>query len=485
MKRLAAVCAASLLSAPAWAFAPQNCQNTSVGFVPLNDLGAGTHMGAQGGLYPGGANQRPAAHQAAGLAQAAQVVPRDAAGNPDPLGGEIVLLSIGMSNSSNHWARFMPISNADPERNPQLTLVQGAQGGQPANEIVDPNDDYWTFLDDALANAGVTHAQVQVLWMLQAHSGPNDPFPTDAELLRDDLRVIVQLLRDRFPNARLCYLNSRIYAGYATTTLNPEPHAYQQGFSNKWLIQEQIAGAPALEFDPANGPVEAPWLSWGVYSWADGLVPRSDGLTWECSDFQNDGTHPSPQGSTKVANALHAFLKSDPVAQSWYVDAGGPTDPITPYCFGDGSGAPCPCGNFGGPGRGCRNSQVAAGARLAAAGVPSVANDSLVLTAGGMPTPSIVLFFQGLGAPNGGLGVPLGDGLRCAGGQIQRLGTAAVVAGGGNYPGPGQDPISIAGLVPAMGATRYYAAWYRDAGNGFCTPGEFNLSNGVEVSWAP
>lgn len=37
-----------------------NCDQTSVGFVPLLDLGLGTYKGFTGGLYPNGANQPPA-----------------------------------------------------------------------------------------------------------------------------------------------------------------------------------------------------------------------------------------------------------------------------------------------------------------------------------------------------------------------------------------------------------------------------------------
>ena len=44
------------------------CDCTSTNLVPLTELGAGTYMGVEGGLYPGGSNDRPAAHETAGLA---------------------------------------------------------------------------------------------------------------------------------------------------------------------------------------------------------------------------------------------------------------------------------------------------------------------------------------------------------------------------------------------------------------------------------
>ncbi len=39
-----------------------NCGVTAVNFTPLNDLGMGSYLGSQGGLYPNGSNQKPAAH---------------------------------------------------------------------------------------------------------------------------------------------------------------------------------------------------------------------------------------------------------------------------------------------------------------------------------------------------------------------------------------------------------------------------------------
>lgn len=475
---------ALLVAALASTSPAQNCGNTSVGFTPLDELGPGLYQGHAGGLYPGGSNTPPPSHAARGLMAASQVQPLDAAGQPDP-SGEIVLLSIGMSNARNHFQAFMGLSDADPERAAAVTLVQGAIGGQSAEQIADPGAAYWTMVDDRLAQAGVTAAQVQVLWMLEAHAGPSGAFPQDALHLQDDLTTIVRILGQRFPNARLAYLNSRIYAGYATSPLNPEPFAYQGAFAMKWLIEAQINGAPELNPDPLVGPVEAPWLAWGVYAWADGLVPRTDGLTWECADFQNDGTHPSAAGAAKMAALLHAFLRSDPSSAPWYLEAGASPTGI-PYCFGDGSGAACPCGNTGASGHGCANAQRSGGARLVAFGTPRVAEDDLTLGLSGLPSPgTAVLYFQGTQALAGGQGVAFGDGLRCAGGAVERLGVTLAAPDGNLFPNPAASGrLSVLGELPAAGGTRYYSAWYRDTAS-FCTGATWNLSNGVEILWAP
>ena len=63
------------------------------GLIPLMDLGSGTYMGFPGGLYPGGRNVPPPAHQKIAMMRAGLVQPRDASGAPDPY-GFIGMLSI-------------------------------------------------------------------------------------------------------------------------------------------------------------------------------------------------------------------------------------------------------------------------------------------------------------------------------------------------------------------------------------------------------
>src|SRR5689334_4998118 len=101
----------------------------STGMVALPDLGMGTYKGEQGGLYPGGVNTPPAGHLKAGLTLASSVTPLDAEGHAGP-GGKIVLISIGMSNTTMKFQVFQKIAAEDHDLNPKLVLVDGAQGGQ-------------------------------------------------------------------------------------------------------------------------------------------------------------------------------------------------------------------------------------------------------------------------------------------------------------------------------------------------------------------
>jgi hypothetical protein len=298
----------------------QNCGRTSINETPLTDLAAGSYRGFQGGLYAGGSNQPPAAHAAAGALQAAAVQPLDANGQPNP-SGRIVLVSIGMSNTTQEFSTWLPISNADPQRNGAVVVVDGAQGGQDARIVANPNANFWNVVNQRLANASVTPLQVQVAWLKEAVAGPTLGFPAHAQELQGLLVQIAQNLRAKYPNLRLAFVSSRIYAGYATTALNPEPYAYESGFAVKWLIDQQVNGDAALNFDPARGAVRAPFLAWGPYLWADGLRPRGDGLTWVCADLQSDGTHPSPSGRQKVAAMLDAHFRGDAFCTPWYLGA--------------------------------------------------------------------------------------------------------------------------------------------------------------------
>jgi hypothetical protein len=289
---------------------------------PLPELGTEKYQGFQGGLYPEGKNQRPKQHEAAGLRLAKEVLPRDAKGKPSP-DGKIVLLSIGMSNTGQASNGFSRSLAGCDDKNPSLVFVNGAQGGMTAFAIQDADDHgpgtrYWSVVDGRLEEAGVSRPQVQAAWIKQADAGPREGFPGYAKKLQAELTKIVQVLHQRFPNLKLVYLSGRTYGGFAKTPLNPEPYAYESGFSVKWLIEEQIKGNPDLNYDPQKGAVKAPWLSWGPYLWANGNKKNADGLCYEPGDFANDGTHHSSAGVEKLGRNLLQFFRNDATTRPWF-----------------------------------------------------------------------------------------------------------------------------------------------------------------------
>ncbi|MGH8094907.1 MAG: PKD domain-containing protein [Chthoniobacterales bacterium] len=322
---LSALLAATLISLPL--AAKGDCSLTTTGNVPLPDLGSNTYQGFEGGLYPDGSNAGPVQHQTAGVAQGGQVKPLDATGAVDDSHGLIGLISIGMTNASEEWASggdtaFKPRADADPSKDPQVTIADGAQDGKDAIAWADPNNDAWTTLAQRLSAAGVSAAQVQVVWMNLdiSYPMPYGAFPAHAKVLQADIESIVRTLKSRYPNVQIVYLASRTRA-YTDdpAQLSPEPFAYETGFAVQWAIADQINGIGNLNFDPSVGTVVAPYLTWGPYLWVDGTNPRSDGLTWLCSDLQSDFILPSSTGVGKVANQLLTFFKSDPTAAAWFL----------------------------------------------------------------------------------------------------------------------------------------------------------------------
>lgn len=165
---------------------------------------------------------------------------------------------------------------------------------------------------------------------------------------------------------------------------------------------------------------------------------------------------------------------------------GKPLSVGTPYCFGDGTGTACPCGT-GVAGNGCPNSLNPNGANLAGTGVASVVNDTVLFTGSGVPN-GPGLYFQGTTQLGAGGGLAFGDGLRCAGGSVIRLGIVVAASNTSTYPSgvtaPNNVPVSIKGFC-LSGDVRNYQLWYRDSDPVYCTGAVFNLTNAVNLVWQP
>lgn len=285
----------------------------STGLVPLTQLrGDAKYKGMDGGLYGGGSNEPPEPLKQAAAEAAKQVAPLDAAGKPSP-DGKIGLMSIGMSNTTMEFSAFQRLADEGPRKNPKLVIVDAAQGGKDAAawaKGAGAGNPVWDEADRRIKAAGLSAAQVQVVWIKQALAGPAryGDFPAHADALRKDVETILATARSRYPNLRLAYLSSRIYAGYAASALNPEPYAYEGAFAMRGVIEDQLKAG------------EGPAVVWGPYLWADGVKGREgDDLVYTRQDLGADGTHPSAAGRQKVARLLLHFFQTDPTAAPWFV----------------------------------------------------------------------------------------------------------------------------------------------------------------------
>jgi hypothetical protein len=254
------------------------------------------------------------------------------------------------------------------------------------------------------------------------------------------------------------YSNDDTYPGFSfqsTLTRSFPVGTYYIGITSFDLSQQ--SPAPADDYNPFGN----------LLDFGDVVVASTTATSESLAFTISDGVHTVNVPAAKTLEYQIAWVQMNV----------GNVPPM-PYCFGDGSGIPCPCTN-GAAGNGCPNSINAAGGHLDGTGTPSVTNDTLVLDATGL-THSSALYFQGTAQVQN----VLGDGLLCANGTIIRLGTKSNGPTGSSfYPGAGDPAISVKGQVH-VGNTRYYQVYYRDPAS-FCTSDTFNLTNGVQVTWAP
>ena len=205
----------------------------------------------------------------------------------------------------------------------------------------------------------------------------------------------------------------------------------------------------------------------------DALALAGDGALWTAGRFDDHLTRLDAQGA--VLGQVPLPGNGDPL----FVHRARVGSLGASYCAGDGTATPCPCGNAGGAGEGCASS-AGHGATLMASGSDRVALDALVLRGAGLIAGQPALLFAGTTAVNGGAGVAFGDGLRCAGGAVARLGVQTPAASGEATWGPGLN--ALGGWQ--AGDVRRFQAWYRDPVGGPCGAG-FNLTNGVELAFQP
>src|SRR3954463_8977462 len=98
---------------------PAQPPRESTGLVPLSDKSVADYKGFKLGLYGDGENAPTAEHLKRAMEAAAKVVPLNADGKP-AADGRIVLMSVGMSNTTQEFSRFVQLANGDAAKNPKL-----------------------------------------------------------------------------------------------------------------------------------------------------------------------------------------------------------------------------------------------------------------------------------------------------------------------------------------------------------------------------
>ena len=289
----------------------------------------------------------------------------------------------------------------------------------------------------------------------------------------------------------------------AVTATNPSGAGEVWGFSNNNTYVAGTTEGEGFVWDAGGGLTKTGALPTGdPFALGEARAVSNDGsrvVGWYrvAFPFDNRATIWTPgggiqelktvleaNGASGVPNLTAAFAISGDGSKilattdsgTWGIANLGATSGLgTPYCFCDST---APCGNLGAADAGCANS-TGNGAILSASGSLSVSADDMTLDCDQMAGNKPCLLFAGTGKINGGLGTIFGDGLRCAGGSIRRLGVRTSNGTGTATWGPGL----IGSGSWSSGDLRNFQVWYRDPA-GPCN-GTFNLSNGLEITFQP
>lgn len=292
------------------------------------------------------------------------------------------------------------------------------------------------------------------------------------------------------------------YQGVTTTQLSiigasaAEAGDYDCVLSN--TCGNTISSAASLVVDTLDSDLD------GTPDCADGcptdpqkIAPGSCGCGAPETDSDGDAVADCVDNCAAIANPGQEDCNANDVgdvcdlADATSLDVDGNSIPdeceagfATPYCFGDGSGTPCPCDNYGAGGAGCGNSVgggFQGGALLYNFGGASVGAGDTALYCVHLPKNKFgLVYFGSKSFPTGGLGTPFGDGLRCLGGTLQRFGAHSTGASGSLVE---LDPAAQFPTMIVAGSTWHFQAWYRDP-SGPCGGG-FNLSNALRITFAP
>lgn len=295
---------------------------TDTACYPLNNMGSHTYYGFQGGFYPNGYNM-PQGQYAADLDSISHTIwGLDTAGVRKNKAGQIVIGGVGACLSGAPVNGLRRRKN-NPNTIQNINYVNFEFGGASFEHLADPNGSYWGHVDAKMSSQNTTYKQVQILWMITDDSSAITAFPDRALIAKENIKAAARTLKIKFPNLKILYLMGRPFtwdsAAIHSKVMNvrsKNPAPYNQGWAEKWAIEDQINGDPSVAYKGPNAV--APIITWGQYQWTRGTEPNLDGFQWLLTDT-SDGLHPTNTGKDKMAQYLWNFLFTDPYTTVWFL----------------------------------------------------------------------------------------------------------------------------------------------------------------------
>lgn len=290
------------------------------------------------------------------------------------------------------------------------------------------------------------------------------------------------------------------------TAINPaNNHTYHQLSGSSWTDAEAAAQLLGGHLVTIDDQAEHDWIVanfhnylgididlWtgfndvaleGTFAWASGAPVTF--TNWDLGE-PNDGAGGEDFCALRKNNPLALWNDLANAPTGFHANPHGLVEidsSVTYFCFGDGIDTShttqCPCGNFGGPGRGCANSANPLGGDLTVSGTANP--DTIVLAGSGMPATVACIYLQGDLLDD----ATFGDGVRCAGGVLIRLRAKVNSAGASQFP-DGSDTVTVSQrgqVIPGSGVTRIYQTYYRNAAAAFCPPETFNVTDAASLVW--
>ncbi len=276
--------------------------------IPINDPDEFMFEGLHSGLYPWGNSLVDNQYKTDYINISQSIGTLNTLGANTEV-GDIVILSLGPSNPHKIYEGIETAEYNDIGFGENINFINGALGGIDFNDILDFTGSYWMNVDSILQTENTTADQIEVIFCIEDDLLNQDTSITRAYQIKDNYILLLEEIRLKFPNCVLFLVGDKGYNNYSIAQRFAEPRGYLNGWGVKLLVEDYINGALP----------EYPFINWLDYYWADGEIPRWDGLTYSLTDFIGpDYIHLTSAKAYELGVATHEKLKSDPGGMFWY-----------------------------------------------------------------------------------------------------------------------------------------------------------------------